>query len=109
MTPPHRCVSRTVSPTPADGRFSDESDDVCKGEGEMNYNSDTDCCFANWGDRGIICWSDDQVSLLDRDQPFAPWAAPSAGARGCGAGANRDRCQTALCERLETAPVKKPF
>ncbi len=108
MTPPHRCVSGTVSPTPADGRFSDESDDVCKGEGEMNYNSDTDCCFANWGDRGIICWSDDQVSLLDRDQPFAPWAAPSAGALAV---AEREPIAIVVKrrsrERLETAPVKK--
>ena len=33
MTPPHRCVSGTVSPTPADGRFSDESDNVSQGRG----------------------------------------------------------------------------
>ena len=80
MTPPQRRTTGTVPPTLSDDRCSDGIDDICKGEGEMSYGSEADRCFANWGDRGIISWSDDQASLRNRDQPFAPWAVPSVGA-----------------------------
>ena len=60
-----------------DDPFSDEIDDICKGESEMSYHSEADACFENWGDDDIICWSSDEARFLDPDEPVPPWAAAS--------------------------------
>ena len=91
-----------------DEAIEDAIEDVCDGRDDMSYESDADRCFANWGDRDIISWSDDQASLPDRNRPPAPWAVPSVGAlavaeRGPIAVVAKRRWR----ERSEAVPVKK--
>ena len=108
MTPPQRRTTGTVPPTLSDNRCSDGIDNICKGEGEMSYGSEADRCFANWGDRGIISWSDD-TSVVAESRPAV--RAVGGAVRGALAVAEREPIAAVAKrrsrERSEAVAVKQ--